>query len=127
MFVDKDSIVINGLSVSPYLLEVKYGYHKLWGKDTGRNLAGENSGTLLGIFPKLTLQFRRMDREELYQLALIMDTPTQTVTYFDAYKNAYVTMETYTGDWEVVNKNLVNYSQKNDGFSIAFIATKKRV
>lgn len=126
MFVDKNSIIINGLNVGPYLLEAKFGYHKLWGKDSGRNLAGEQSGTLIGIFPKLTLQFRKMDREELYQMALILDTAVQTVTYFDAFKNQSVTMETYTGDWEVVNKNLINYEQKNEGFSCAFISIRKR-
>lgn len=39
MFVNKDSIEINGVSMGQYLVEAKFGYNKLWGEDSGRNLA----------------------------------------------------------------------------------------
>ena len=39
MFIDKNSIIINGVSMGQYLVEAKYGYNKLWGEDSGRNLA----------------------------------------------------------------------------------------
>lgn len=41
MFINKDSIEINGISMGQYLLSAKYEYNKLWGSDTGRNLAGK--------------------------------------------------------------------------------------
>lgn len=47
MFVDKDSIMVNGVSWGKYLLQAKYDYNKLWAGDTGRNLAGSLSGTLI--------------------------------------------------------------------------------
>ena len=65
MFIDKDSIMINNVSFGQYILSAKYGYHKLWASDTGRNLAGVNTGTLIGIFPKITLQFRKLTKTEL--------------------------------------------------------------
>lgn len=126
MFLDKNSIMINSTSVGQYITEAKYGYHKLWGKDSGRNLAGEQSGTLIGIFPKITLQFRKLSKSELHTISLLLDTATQSVTYFDPYKNASYTMDTYTGDWEVVNKRMLNSGGMNEGFSIAFIAIRKR-
>ena len=126
MFLDKDSIVINGVSMGQYLIQAKYGYHKLWGKDSGRNLAGEQSGTLIGIFPKLTLQFRKLNQNELVIIARLLDTATQTVSYFDPNKAEEYTMETYTGDWEVVNKRMLSNDGKNDGFDCSFIATRKR-
>ena len=64
MFIDVNSIQVNGVSLGQYLVEAKYGYNKLWGKDTGRNLAGTNSGTLLGIFPKIICQFRKLTKTE---------------------------------------------------------------
>lgn len=126
MFVDKDSIIINNVSMGQYLVEAKYGYNKLWASDSGRNLAGVQSGTLIGIFPKLILQFRRLTKSELETIVPILDSAYQTVSYYDPYKRAQTTMETYTGDYEVVNKYIVDENKKNEGFSISFIAVRKR-
>lgn len=38
MFINKDSIVINDVSMGQYLLEAKFSRNKLWASDTGRNL-----------------------------------------------------------------------------------------
>ena len=127
MFIDKNSIVINNVNFGEYLVEVKYGYHKLWANDSGRNLAGDQSGTLIGIYPKLTMQFRSLTKSELEVVAPILDSASQSVTYYDPNKKANVTMSTYTGDWEVVNKYFVNNKSKNQPFSCAFISRKKRV
>ena len=35
---------------------------------SGRNLAGTQSGTLIGIFPKIVLQFRKLTKNELETL-----------------------------------------------------------
>ena len=126
MFINKNSIMINGVSIGQYLVEVKFGYNKLWSKDTGRNLAGAMSGTLLGIFPKLTLQFRKLTKEELETIVQILDRPSQRVTYYDPYKRANTTMTTYTGDYEILNRRIINAYSKNEGFSCSFISTKKR-
>ena len=126
MFINKDSIVIDNVSMGQYLLEAKYGYHKLWGKDSGRNLAGTQSGTLLGIFPKLTLQFRKLTKAEVEILAPILDKANQSVSYYDPNKKAQVTMTTYSGDWELVSKRLINGSRKCEAFSCAFISVSRR-
>lgn len=126
MFVDKNSIIINNVSMGQYLVEAKYGYNKLWASDSGRNLAGVQSGTLIGIFPKLILQFRKLTKSELETIVPILDSAYQTVSYYDPYKRAQTTMETYTGDYEVVNKYIVDENKKNEGFSISFIAVRKR-
>lgn len=105
-----------------YIVEVTFGYNKLWGEDSGRNLKGEQSGTLLGIFPKLTVQFKKLSKDELLEIAPILDSAVQTVQYFDPVKKAKVTMQTYTGDWELVNRNI----NSNQPFSCSFIAKKRR-
>lgn len=122
MFVDKDSIIINNISIGQYLVEAKFSYPKLWASDSGRNLAGKMTGTLIGIFPKLILQFRPLTKEEINIIAPILDSAYQTVTYYDVNKNANITMTTYTGDWELTNTNL----NQNQGFSCSFISTEKR-
>ena len=127
MFIDKDSITINSVSMGQYLVEAKYSYNKLWSSDSGRNLAGAMSGTLVGIFPKITLQFRKLTKAELEVITPILDSASQSVTYYDPTKHQSVTMATYTGDYEVTNKSVISGSKKNEGFSCSFIAVKKRV
>ena len=122
MFIDKDSVMINNISIGQYILEAKFSYPKLWASDSGRNLAGKMTGTLIGTFPKIILQFRPLTKEELNIIAPILDSANQTVTYYDPNKNRNITMTTYTGDWELTNNNL----NQNQGFSCSFISTEKR-
>ena len=126
MFIDKNSITINNVNMGEYLVQAKYGYNKLWSSDSGRNLAGTQTGTLLGIFPKLTLSFGPLTEAQLKTITPILDSVRQTTTYFDPTKNAYVTMQTYTGDYEVINKRIIGGTAKNEGFDVSFIAIRKR-
>ena len=87
---------------------------------------GAMSGTLVGIFPKLILQFRKLNKSELEVITPILDSSSQTVTYYDPTKHQNVTMTTYTGDYEIVNKSIIDGNRKNEGFSCSFISVKKR-
>ena len=127
MFINKNSIVINGVNMGQYLVEAKYQYNKLWASDSGRNLAGVQSGTLVGIFPKIILQFRKLTKAELETIVPILDAPYQTFSYYDPNKKAQTSMTTYTGDYEVDNKHIISGNKKNEGFNISFIAVSKRV
>lgn len=122
MFIDKDSIKVNGISFGKYLTQADYQYNKLWAEDSGRNLAGTQSGTLIGIFPKIEMQFRRLTKEEVHEIAPILDSASQTVQYYDDNKGQNVTMATYTGDWTLSNKSI----NVNEPFSISFISKKRR-
>ena len=126
MFLDRNSIVINGVSMGQYITEAKYGYNKLWSSDSGRNLAGTQSGTLVGIFPKIILQFRKLSKSELETIVPILDSPRQTVSYYDPNKKAQTTMSTYTGDYEISNKGMLSRGRKNEGFSCSFISVSRR-
>lgn len=126
MFIDKNSIVINSVNMGQYLVEAEYQYNKLWSSDSGRNLAGKQSGTLIGIFPKLVLQFGKLTKEQLEIIVPILDSARQTTTYYDPYKQQSVTMTTYTGDYSIKNKSIIDSNHKNEGFSVSFIATERR-
>jgi hypothetical protein len=127
VFINKNSIIINGVNMGDYLVEAKYGYNKLWSSDSGRNLAGTMSGSLVGTFVKIILQFKPMTKEELEVIVPILDSVNQTVSYYDPEKKAQTTMTTYTGDYEIVNRNIISCNVTNEGFSCSFIATRKRV
>lgn len=137
MFIDVNSIQIKKpggsyISLGNYngkclIAEAKYGYHKLWGKDTGRNLAGVNSGTLIGIFPKITIQFNKLTRAQLEALIPILDNAEQIVKYYDPFLGRANEISTYTNDYEVTNKQMLKDDRhRNEGFSVAFISNKKR-
>lgn len=128
MFINKDSLVIDGINMGQYITEIEYGYNKLWAKDAGRNMAGEQSGTLIGIFPKLKVNFIKLTQEELELIAPVLDNPTQNVTYYDPVLKEMNTISTYTGDWATLNRNtFTNVARANESFSISFISRKKRV
>lgn len=131
MFLDKDSIKVkisggSYVSMGQYLVQAQYGYNKLWASDSGRNLAGVMSGTLIGIFPKIIMQFRALTKAELEIVAPLLDAQNQTVRYYDPLKKDYVEMTTYTGDYEITNKHIIDDNMKNEGFSCSFIAVRKR-
>ena len=125
MYINKDSLIVNNINLGQYILEAKYSYNKLWSSDSGRNLAGTQSGTLIGIFPKITVQFRKLTQAELETLAPILDSARQTVKYYDPNKKAMTTMTTYTGDYEIDNKGIIGHV-KNEGFQVSFISVKRR-
>lgn len=127
MFIDKNSIIIDGVNMGQYLIQAQYSYNKLWAQDSGRNLAGKMTGSLLGVFPKLILQFRKLTKSELEIIVPILDKARQSVTYYDPNKKRNITMATYTGDYEITNKHIINNSRKNESFSCSFIAISKRV
>ena len=77
MYIDKNSLKVKignqeYVNLGQYITSVEYQFNKLWGPDSGRNLAGEQSGTLLGIFPKLVVSFRRLTKSEIELLTPIL-------------------------------------------------------
>lgn len=127
MFIDRNSLIVDGINLGNYIVEAKFGYNKLWGSDSGRNLAGTMSGTLQGNFPKIIVTFRKLSRQELELLAPILDKANQQLTYYDPVLRKLNTITTYTGDWEVVNRNtFTNVAKANESFDISFIAVKAR-
>lgn len=125
MYIDKNSLIVNNINLGQYILEAKYSYNKLWSSDSGRNLAGTQSGTLVGIYPKIIVQFRKLTKIELETIIPILDSARQTVKYYDPNKKAMTTMTTYTGDYEIDNKGIIGHI-KNEGFQISFISVKRR-
>lgn len=123
MFINKNSITINNINMGQYLLSAKYEYNKLWGEDTGRNLAGKFTGTLVGIFPKIILTFRKLTKAEMNIIAPILDSANQTLTYYDPTTNSNKTLNTYTGDWSYTNNRVAT---KNESFECSFISRERR-
>lgn len=123
MLIDKNSLIIDGVPMAQYLTKVKFGYHKIWGKDTGRSLSGDNSGTLKGIYPKITMTFRRLNETEVNVILSLFNKAENKVTFYnpDLKKTVY-NMSCYSNDQEMDQERL----GKIQGYSSAVIANKKR-
>lgn len=57
MYVNKNSVIINDINMGTYLTQADFEYNKLWASDSGRNLAGTQTGTLIRNFPKTCIKF----------------------------------------------------------------------
>ena len=114
MLLDKDSLYIDNVCMAPYLTEAKWGYHKIWSSKSGRNLAGVNSGSLVGIFPKITMKFRRLS---------LFNKAENLITFYNPdLKKKVTNMSFYSNDQEFDQK----YLGKIEGYSCAVIANKPR-
>jgi hypothetical protein len=131
MFIDENSLQIkvgsgDFVSMGQYLSSVKYGYHKLWDEDSGRAISGKMVATLKGLYPKLTLSFKPLTKSQVEAIAPILDSAYQKTRYYDPNKNDYITIDTYSNDWEVNNKNIIDYAMRNDPFEWTVISVDKR-
>ena len=132
MFINKDSLYIkipggSYVNLGTYLTQVEYSYNKLWGTDTGRSLSGKTTGTFLGIVPKLKLNFRRLNKNELETLSPILNSPWQTTKFYYPDSRAFIEIQTYTGDWATTNKHsFEKVAKANEPFEISVIATTPR-
>lgn len=123
MLTNKESLIIDGVEMAQYLTEAKFGYHKIWGSDTGRALSGDNSGTLKGIYPKITMTFRKLNEEEIGVVLSLFNKAENKVTFYNPdLKKKITDMSCYSNDPEYSQK----YLSKTEGCSIAVISNKKR-
>ena len=126
MLLNKDSFKIDGVNFGQYLTKIKYGRHKIWSADTGRNnLSGTYTGTLVGNFPKFTLSFRRLTKTEMQTVSPYLEKAQQTITYISPKTGTTKTISTYSGDYEYENNKSLDIAEKNEPFEISFIARTK--
>lgn len=97
---------------------------KLWGSDTGRSMTGSNRGTLLGIFPKLSITLLPMTEDDMQTIIKLTDQAATTVKYYDTVSKTDKSNSFYFGDvqWEVVEANIMRFGSVD--FSV--IANERR-
>lgn len=102
MFISKDSLIINGISMGEYLVDnVVYGFFDTWSSDTGYTLSNKFIGTFKGTMPKFTLKFRPLTPSQItYLTNNIFRKPIQTVIYDDP-DGTRKTIKTHKGDFQL--------------------------
>ena len=101
MFLNKDSITINGISMGQYLTNVKYGFYDTWSSDTGYTLSNKFIGTFKGTIPKITLNFRPLTTTEITYLTNNIFRKVISTVVYDDPDGARKTISTHKGDLEL--------------------------
>lgn len=99
-------------------------YCKLWSSDTGRSMTGENKGTLVGIFPKITVTLGRMSESDMSAIINLTAQASANVKYYDVGAKALTSASFYFGDVSAELERKSSMFHKGTEFSI--IANKKR-
>ena len=115
---------ISGTAISG-LRSYSVQYNKLW-KDAERNMAGNISASLVGIFPKLLLTFRDgLTEDEVSTIASLLNQDYFSVTYFDPQSKTTKTANYYAGDYELPLLDKTRGLYKT--FNVNLIPVSKRV
>ncbi len=95
---------------------------KLW-LDADRNMAGEMKATLIGVFPKLSIEFNYTTEAEAKAILALLEPAVLSVTYWDTKAGGYKTADYYAGDCTVPywSKSKAMYMP----FSVNLIAYRK--
>lgn len=102
----------------------KVQYCKLWSSDTGRSMTGENKGTLIGIFPKITVALGRLSEDDMSAIINLTNQSRADVRYYDVGAKALTTASFYFGDVSAEIERKSTMMHKAVEFSI--IANKRR-
>ena len=88
--------------------------------DAGRNMKGNLKVTHLGIFPKLSLEFRPMTEEQMAEIGVLLDNPSFTLEWWNPISRSYKTDTFYSGDtsFSLILKDKRIY----DSFKVSIIA-----
>ena len=102
----------------------KVQYCKLWSSDTGRSMTGENRGTLIGIFPKITVRLGKMSEGDMSAIINLTNQARANVKYYDVGAKALTEASFYFGDVSAELERKSTMMHKGTEFSI--IANKRR-
>lgn len=111
------------------LTKYTVSYSKLWSSDTGRSLTGAFKGTLIGIFPKLTITIKAQNNEDRSLLLKIVNSQFKDVTYYDTEYKSMVKKTFYFGDAEDEFKKATGKNSadiKHSSIEISVVATTRR-
>lgn len=111
-------IRLNGRSFNS-ITGYKIQRNKLWSSDTGRNMAGSMKGSLVGNFPKITLEIEPLDAGEMSALELIFDSASFDVEYYNNKYQCLCGAEFYANDYD--EELLRRSDMKYKSFSVNLI------
>lgn len=107
--------------INPY----KHDIHPEWGPDTGRNTnSGKFTGSFVGWFDQLTIQFGRHNQTEHTQILSDLGVATKEIKFLDTKTGAYKTEWFYL---DTIETETINYKKGSYApMTITLTAISKR-
>lgn len=97
--ISGEFLTIDGVNIRE-IVSYKVQQAKLW-KDANRNMNGVVKATLIGVFPKIELEFAYMSRSRASEVASRLNKAYFDVTYYDPGTGNVRTAQYYAGDFTV--------------------------
>lgn len=117
-------LIIDGWTV-PKLIDYKIEYNKLWSSDSGRDMLGDNKGSLIGIYPKLYVKVGSWSQSQMQTFLGKVNKNHFSIRYFDTERNSLVTGSSYyVNDYTIEMKSSKHMTYK--GFEFNLIPNRKR-
>lgn len=114
---------IDGVTI-PNIKDFSVAREALW-TNANRNMAGELKATLIGYYPKITVAFTVMGKDDMNDLIALLEQPSFTVEWYDektqTVKSGLYYAGTYT--YSVLDKERELYKE----FTANLIPYKKYV
>lgn len=122
MSITNPIITINGVQLSTSQLS-KYvlTYNKLW-KNANRDMNGDISATLVGIYPNISIATSILDFDTAESLSSAVNVDYFSVTFWDTQTSSHKIAQYYAADHNIELLNECNYGQ----VTIELVAVSKR-
>lgn len=104
-------ITINGMTLSPSETEeYKIEYAKLW-KGAERNMNGDISSTLIGVFPNIDIKTTKLSFNKASAISAAINPAYFSVTFYDTQTQTSKTANFYAADHQVTFLNKCTIGQ----------------
>lgn len=106
-------ITINGVTLSTSEVEsYKLTYAKLW-KLANRNMNGDISATLIGVFPNIDVKTTKLSFAKAQAISAAINAAYFSVSFWDSQTSSTKTANFYAADHDVIILNQCTYGQVN--------------
>lgn len=97
--IDHPLVIIGGLTLTE-LVAYKVNYSKLW-KDADRNMNGDITSTLIGIFPNIDASTPPLTQSQVAVLCAALDQSYFSATFWDPSSGTQKTTNFYASDYSI--------------------------
>lgn len=97
--INNNLIEVGSLSLKE-LVKYDMNYSKLW-KDADRNMAGDVSATLIGIFPNIEVETTPLTQAQVQTLCSELDKAYFTLRFWDPATGTQKQAQYYSSDYKV--------------------------
>lgn len=97
--IDSNLIEIGSFKVKE-LVKYNVNYSKLW-KDADRNMNGDVSATMIGVFPNIDVETKPLSESQVQTLCSALDQPYFTLKFWDPATGSQKTARYYASDYSI--------------------------